>query len=239
MARLDVRYTYRKTAVCLPLLRWAWLYVYIKAILAKNKFCKYPDENLIIWFDCIWASAVNETYFWYLPIVQKHSSHVELAISRTVGKSSSLDLACFVQAPEGVWTRAMFGTSSTKSDSSIFIKLLASRTFFAHFALNLKWSPIVLCLKVPSRPKSFEDLIFNIYGSNWPSLSSVGHLLHIFGPLSTHKLASPNHFSTFLRCRNVLLGKLLRKPINVREVSYQPLQGVSVAYMAWLYKKIN
>ena len=23
MARLDVRYTYRKTAVCLPLLRWA------------------------------------------------------------------------------------------------------------------------------------------------------------------------------------------------------------------------
>ena len=121
-----------------------------------------------------------------------------MAISRTVGKSSSLDLACFVQAPEGVWTRAMFGTSSTKSDSSIFIKLLASRTFFAHFALNLKWSPIVLCLKVPSRPKSFEDLIFNIYGSNWPSLSSVGHLLHIFGPLSTHKLASPNHFSTFL-----------------------------------------
>ena len=136
--------------------------------------------------------------FLYLPIVQKHSSHVELAISPAVGKSSSLDLACFVQAPEGVWTRAMFGTSSTKSDSSIFIKLLASRTFLAHFALNLKWSPIVLCLKVPSRPKSFEDLIFNIYGSNWPSLSSVGHLLHIFGPLSTHKLV-PIHFSSFLR----------------------------------------
>ena len=140
-------------------------------------------------------------YFWYLQIVQKHSSQVELAISPTVGKSSSLDLACFVQAPEGVWTRAMFGTSSTKSDSSIFIKLLASRTVLAHFALNLRWSPIVLCLKVPSRPKSFEDLIFNIYGSNWPSLSSVGHLLHIFGPLYTHKLASPNHFSTFYDAR--------------------------------------
>ena len=26
MARLDVRYTYRKTAVCLPLLCWVWLH---------------------------------------------------------------------------------------------------------------------------------------------------------------------------------------------------------------------
>ena len=169
-------------------------------------------------------------YFWYLQIVQKHSSQVELAISLTVGKSSSLDLACFVQAPEGVWTRAMFGTSSTKSDSSIFIKLLASRTFLAHFALNLKWSPIVLCLKVPSRPKSFEDLIFNIYGSNWPSLSSVGHLLHIFGPLYTHKLASPNHFSTFYDARTHSSANFWGNQ------SIMSPQGVSVAYMAWLYK---
>ena len=56
MARLDVRYTYRKTAVCLPLLRWAYLYVYIKAFLANNKFCKHLDENFITWLDCSWAS---------------------------------------------------------------------------------------------------------------------------------------------------------------------------------------
>ena len=134
---------------CLSASAMLGLAMSIESVLANNKFCKHPDENFIIWLDCIWASAVIEIYFWYLPIVQKHSSHVELAISPTVGKSGSLDLACFVQAPvegEGVWTRAMFGTSSTKSDSSILIELRASRTFLAHFALNLKRSPIVLCL---------------------------------------------------------------------------------------------